>query len=37
MKAFAELVQTLGTTTKTNAKLDALVQYCSAGGGPSGP
>jgi DNA ligase 1 len=29
MKAFAELVQTLGTTTKTNAKLDALVQYFS--------
>lgn len=29
MKAFAELVQTLGTTTKTNAKLEALVQYFS--------
>jgi DNA ligase-1 len=29
MKAFAELVQTLGTTTKTNAKLDALVHYFS--------
>src|SRR3954470_24110149 len=29
MKAFAELVQTLGTTTKTNAKLDALVHSFS--------
>src|SRR6476469_3336589 len=29
MKAFAELVQTLGTSTKTNAKLDALVHYFS--------
>lgn len=29
MKAFAELVHTLGTTTKTNAKLEALVQYFS--------
>jgi DNA ligase-1 len=29
MKAFAELVATLGTTTKTNAKLDALVRYFS--------
>jgi DNA ligase 1 len=29
MRQFAELVMTLGTTTKTNAKLDALVQYFS--------
>jgi DNA ligase-1 len=29
MKHFAELVVTLGTSTKTNAKLDALVQYFS--------
>lgn len=29
MKAFAELIHTLGTTTKTNAKLDALVKYFS--------
>lgn len=29
MRAFAELVQTLGTTTKTNAKLEALVHYFS--------
>ncbi len=29
MKAFAELVTTLGTTTKTNAKLEALVRYFS--------
>jgi len=28
---FAELVITLGTTTKTNAKLDALVDYFSVG------
>ena len=27
MKRFAELVQTLGTATKTNDKLDALVDY----------
>ncbi|HEY2348882.1 MAG TPA: ATP-dependent DNA ligase [Puia sp.] len=27
MKRFAELVGTLGTSTKTNAKLDALVEY----------
>jgi len=27
MKQFAELVGTLGTGSKTNAKLDALVQY----------
>ena len=29
MKAFAELVVKLGTTTKTNDKLDALVHYFS--------
>lgn len=29
MKAFAELVVTLGTSTKTNDKLDALVHYFS--------
>ena len=27
MKEFAELVQVLGTSTKTNDKLDALSQY----------
>ena len=27
MKGFAELVGTLGTSTKTNDKLDALVEY----------
>lgn len=27
MRSFASLVSVLGTTTKTNAKLDALVQY----------
>src|ERR1044071_8613117 len=27
MKAFAELVTTLGTSTKTNEKLDALSEY----------
>src|SRR3982750_1100249 len=29
MKQFAELVSQLGTTTKTNDKLEALVQYFS--------
>ncbi|OLY93644.1 DNA ligase-1 [Cnuella takakiae] len=29
MRSFAELVATLGTTTKTNEKLDALVRYFS--------
>ena len=29
MKQFAELVQILGTSTKTNEKLDALVNYFS--------
>jgi DNA ligase-1 len=29
MKQFAELVQTLGTSTKTNERLDALVNYFS--------
>ena len=27
MKEFAELIQTLGTSTKTNERLDALVNY----------
>src|SRR6266516_4434278 len=27
MKAFAKLIYTLGTSTKTNDKLDALVNY----------
>ena len=32
MRQFADLVMTLGTTTKTNAKLDALVEYFSVAG-----
>ncbi|MEI6946890.1 ATP-dependent DNA ligase [Paraflavisolibacter sp. H34] len=33
MKLFAELVMRLGTSTKTNDKLEALVDYFSSGGG----
>jgi DNA ligase-1 len=29
MKEFANLVQILGTSTKTNEKLDALINYFS--------
>jgi DNA ligase-1 len=32
MKQFAELVKVIGTSTKTNDKLDALVEYFSTSG-----